>query len=170
MKLTRTHHSSVHLFMTHWPTLTLQLHNFDLFRTCRTSSFCTVAWQLARFPLTQRIARSLGDSWASCLSSVHINITQVAQMPSVLGHCWLGVRKSILSVKIKWWGVGVVICLQQGADCLHMVQLMPLHPKTSSSLAYLIKSRLILPFWYQLTQTVLEKRPLNECSSSSSSK
>ena len=29
-------------------------------------SFCTVAWQLARFQLTRRIARSLGDSWASC--------------------------------------------------------------------------------------------------------
>jgi len=44
----------------------LQLHNFDLFRTCRTSSFCTVAWQLARFQLTRRIARSLCNSWASC--------------------------------------------------------------------------------------------------------
>jgi len=32
------------------------------FRTCRTSSFCTVAWQLARHQLTRRIARSLGDS------------------------------------------------------------------------------------------------------------
>ena len=50
------------LFTTHWPTLTLQLHNFDLFRTCRTSSFCAVARQLARFQLTRRIARSLGDS------------------------------------------------------------------------------------------------------------
>jgi len=36
------------------------------FRTCRTSSFCTAARQLARFQLTRRIARSLGDSWASC--------------------------------------------------------------------------------------------------------
>ena len=26
------------------------------------------------------------------------------------------------------------------------------------------KSRLVLPFWYQLTQVVLEKRPLNRCS------
>jgi len=33
----------------------------------------------------------------------------------------------------------------------------------------LIKSRLVLPFWYRLTQVVLEKRPLNGCSSSSSS-
>jgi len=56
------------MFITHRPTLTLQLHNFDLFRTCRTSIFCTVAWQLARFQLTRRIARSLGDSWiSSCI-------------------------------------------------------------------------------------------------------
>jgi len=68
MKATRTRHGWVHIFITHRPTLTLRLHNFDLFRTCRTSSFCTVAWQLARFPLTRRIARSLGDSWAFCSS------------------------------------------------------------------------------------------------------
>jgi len=49
-----------------------------------------------------------------------------------------------------------------------MVQLMPLHPETPSSLAS-FKSRLVLPFWYRLTQVVLEKRPLNGCSSSSSS-
>jgi len=66
MKATPTCHGWVHMFTTHRPTLTLQLHNFDLFRTCRTSSFCTVAWQLARFQLTRRIARSLGESWASC--------------------------------------------------------------------------------------------------------
>ena len=61
----------------------------------------------------------------------------------------------------------MVICLDRGADCLHMVQLMPLHPKTPSSLAS-FKSRLVLPFWSQLTQVVLEKRPLNVCSSGSS--
>jgi len=66
MKATRMRHGWVHMFITHRPTLTLQLHNFDLFRICCTSSFCTVAWQLARFQLTRRIARSLGDSWASC--------------------------------------------------------------------------------------------------------
>ena len=61
----------------------------------------------------------------------------------------------------------MVICLEQGSDCLHMVQLMPLHPKTPSSLAS-FKSRLVLPFWYRLTQFVLQKGPLNGCSSSSS--
>ena len=89
-------------------------------------------------------------------------------VPSVLWHCWLGVRKSIRPVKIKRWGVGVVICLERGADCLHTVQLMLLHPQTPSSLAS-FKSGLVLPFWYKLTQVVLEKRPLNGCASGSSS-
>ena len=44
---------------------------------------------------------------------------------------------------------------------------MPPHPKTPSSHA-LFKSRLVLPFWHRLNQVVLEKRPLNGCSSSSS--
>jgi len=56
----------------------------------------------------------------------------------------------------------VVIRMQQGANCSHMVQLMPLYPKTPKSLA-LLKSRLVLPFWYWLTQVVLKKRPLNGC-------
>jgi len=46
-------------------------------------------------------------------------------LPSVLWHSWLGIRKSIRPLKIEWWGVGVVVCLEQGAD-LHMAQLMPL--------------------------------------------
>jgi len=40
------------------------------------------------------------------------------------------------------------LCLERGADCLHTVQLMPLHPKTPQSLAS-FKSRLVLPFWYR---------------------
>ena len=55
----------------------------------------------------------------------------------------------------------MVTCLQRGADCLHMVQLMPLHPQTPSSLAS-FKSRPVLPFWYWLAQVVLEKRPLGK--------
>jgi len=40
--------------------------------------------------------------------------------------------------KIEWWGVSVVMYLEQGADCLHMVQLMPLLPKIPSSNASVI--------------------------------
>jgi len=57
--------------------------------------------------------------------------------------------------------------MKQGADCLHMVQLMPLRPKTPSSLAS-FKSRLVLPYSYRLTQVVLEKMTINGCTSSSS--
>jgi len=45
-------------------------------------------------------------------------------LSSVLWCCCLGGRKGIRPVK-NWWGAGVVICLERGAD-LHMVQLMPL--------------------------------------------
>jgi len=67
MEATRSHQGGVHMFTAHCLTATLQLHNLDLFRTCRTSSFCTVPWQLARFQLTRHIAWFLGDSWASCI-------------------------------------------------------------------------------------------------------
>ena len=56
----------------------------------------------------------------------------------------------------------MVIRLQRGADCLQMVQLMPLLSKTPSSLAS-FKSRQVLPFWYQLTQDLLKKSPLSGC-------
>jgi len=71
----RRHTGDIHnstivgLFMTHCLQLSLQLHTIGLVRTCRISSFCTVAWQLERLLLTRRIARSLGNSWASCMYS-----------------------------------------------------------------------------------------------------
>jgi len=48
--------------------------------------------------------------------------------PSVLWHCWLGVRKSIQPIKIEWWVASMVICLKRGrgTNDLHMARLMPL--------------------------------------------
>jgi len=41
--------------------LTLEFYDFNLFSTCRTNSFCSVAlWQLARFQLTRRSELSCG--------------------------------------------------------------------------------------------------------------
>jgi len=55
----------------------------------------------------------------------------------------------------------VVICLEEDANDLHVVQLMPLPPHH-----HRIQNGLL--FWCRLTQVVLEKRPLNGCSSGSS--
>ena len=46
-------------------------------------------------------------------------------VPSVIRCCWLGGRKGIQPLKTEWWGAGIVMCLERGAD-LHMAQLMPL--------------------------------------------
>ena len=60
----------------------------------------------------------------------------------------------------------MVICLEQGADCLHYGPAdATTVPKLPSVASY--KSRLVLPFWYQVSPLVLEKRPLSGHSSSS---
>ena len=41
--------------------------------------------------------------------------------------------KIYITDTFEWWGAGVVICLEQGADCLHMAQLMPLPLTVSCS-------------------------------------
>ena len=51
--------------------------------------------------------------------------------------------------KTEQWDAGVAICLGRDAD-LHMAQKMPLTLTVSCS----SKSRLVLPFWYWLTQVV----------------
>jgi len=62
------------------------------------------------------------------------------------------------SKKTEWWGAGVVICLERGAD-LHMARLIPL-PLTVSCLSEI---QIGLPFWYRFTWVVPEKGWINEC-------
>ena len=84
-------------------------------------------------------------------------------VPSVLWRYWLGDRKGIWPVKklsggvLAWLSVWseVQTCIWPSWCHCHSLSLAP------------AKSRLVLPFWYRLTQVVLEKRPLNRCSSSS---
>ena len=84
-----------------------------------------------------------------------------ANSPSVLWYCWLVARKSIQTVKIERWGVGVLICLERGA---YYGPTDAKDSETPSSLVS-IKSRLVLPFWYRLARVVLEKKLLHGCSS-----
>ena len=64
--------------------------------------------------------------------------------PSVLWRCWLGGRKGIRPVKTEWWGAGMVICLERGAD-LHMVQLMQLPLTVSCFSKIQIGSTFLVP-------------------------
>ena len=73
---------------------------------------CSVLW-------TDKTMVSSSTAWQKWLYSL-------SQLPLVLRHCSLGARKSIWPVKIEWWDVGAVICLEQETNCLHIVQLMPL--------------------------------------------
>ena len=76
------------------------------------------------------------------------------EKPSVLWRCWLGGRKGILSVKTEWWGNGVVICLEQGANNPADATATP--PSHSSKIqnVYLSGASLTRLSW---------KRPLNGC-------
>ena len=76
-------------------------------------------------------------------------------MPSVLWRCCVGGRKGIRPVKnwLAWFSVWreVQTCIWPSWCHCH-----------SLSLA-LVKSRLVLPFWYRLTRVVPDKGPLNGC-------
>jgi len=89
------------------------------------------------------------------MATVILKLVFVCFLPSVLWH--LDVRKSIRPVKN--WVMGCWCGYVSGARCRLFAYgpLMPLHPKTPSSVAS-FRSRLVLPFWYWL---------LNGCSSSS---
>jgi len=57
--------------------------------------------------------------------SMHVYEDQIYYTESSSALTLLGGRKGIQPVKKQWWGAGMVVCLEQGAD-LHMTQLMPL--------------------------------------------
>jgi len=95
--------------------------------------------------------------WMICLSSLPNAFSYVSlyyffsalTLPSVLWCCWLGVTKTIRPIKIEWWGSGMVMCLERGANDLHIVQLMPLPPLSSLASLYPVytKQPLVKPDW-----------------------
>ena len=100
-----------------------------------------------------------------CIFFIALSGYALSAMPPMFWRCWFGSRKGIWPVETEWWGwgTGMAICLERGANDLHMVQLMPLHPIISCS----SKIQNDWPFWCQLTQVVLDRMPLNGFNSSS---
>jgi len=64
-------------------------------------------------------------------------------LPSVLWHCWLGIWKSDRSVKNEWWGAGVVISLQEGANDLHIYQCQCQSMSISMSIAIFSEAQIV---------------------------
>ena len=79
----------------------------------------SLSWSLGNIWRESKLLGRLQQRCGILLSVLH------QLVPSVLWRCWLGSRKGIRPVKTEWWGAGIVICLERGAD-LHIAQLMPL--------------------------------------------
>jgi len=92
--------------------------------------------------------------------TVFMYCLQCFELPSMLCHCWLGFRKSIRPVK-NW-----VMSCWRGYLSLVRCKWSAYGPAdataTPSSVASL-KSRLVWPTWWWLTQFVVQNRPLNGC-------
>ena len=99
----------------------------------------------------------------------HICITLIVEIfvvssifpnPSVLLRCWLGGRKDIGPVKnwVVWCWHGYLSGAMYVQTCI-----WPSWCHCHSLSLASVKSRLVLPFWYRLTQVVLDKGPLNVC-------
>ena len=137
---------------------------------------------LAWLSVWSEVQTCIQSSWCHCYSLSLAAVKSRLVLPFWYRLTWVVPEKGPLNVcvcvcfdtvawasgpvKSEWWGVGVVISLEWGADCISYSWCHS-HLKIPSSPASL-KSRLVLPFWYVLTKFVREKRPLNGCSSSSS--
>jgi len=80
-------------------------------------------------------------------------------VPSVLWRCWLGDRKGIQPVKNLSGGVLAWLSVWNEMQTCIWPSWCHCYSLSLAS----VKSRLVLPFWYWLTQVVTEKGPLNVC-------
>jgi len=104
MEATRSHHGWVHMFITHRPTVTLQLHNFDLFRTCLTSNSVLLRgnWQHFNWHDASRspsaIAERLVSPWYATLAQ-HMPVQFLSDLSM---EYWL-VMTSQYSMEMSEW-------------------------------------------------------------------
>ena len=86
MKATRTRHVWVHMFTTHRLTLTLQLHNFDLFKTCRTA-LLRGNWQDFNWHDASRGQSAIAELLVSCVSVFNIFVS--TPIDGTIMKCWM---------------------------------------------------------------------------------
>ena len=91
--------------------------------------------------------------------STSIETMRLPFSPSVLWRCWLGGRKGIRPVEKQSGGVLAWLSVWSEVQTCIWPSWCHCHSLFLAS----VKSRLVLPFWYQLTRVVLDKGPLNGC-------
>jgi len=84
---------------------------------------------------------------SSFTSDVAYIITVIYILPSVLWHCWLGGRKGIRACKKLSGGVLAWLSIWSEVQTCIWPRWCYCHSLSLAS----VKSRLVLPFWYQLT-------------------
>jgi len=124
-------------------------------------SFCTdatICYSLTDYELVVVFnSENSSDSCDNAFSALTLSVGRQEEH-SV---CKKLVMTDLVLVWLSVWSEVQIVCIWSSwCHC---------RPKTLSSLAS-FKSRLVLPFWYWLSQVVLGKRPLNGYSSSSSSR
>jgi len=109
----------------------LQKHYNLAQKICHSVSHNHHTWGLQYTPkISLMIKYTILRQWNNFvgMSFITPHLSMDVYMPSVLWRCWLGDRKGNRPVKTEWWGTGMVICLERGANDLHVVPLMPLPP------------------------------------------
>jgi len=112
-----------------------------------------------RAPAGSRLHCSLGLTQSAKQHADMLVSVSVLVLPSMLWRCWLGGKKGIRPVKkLEWWGYWHGHLSGARCSCI-----WPSWCHCHSLSLASVKSRLVLPFWYLLTQVVPEKEPLNGC-------
>ena len=144
--------------------------------TSTQSTVGCVVWQYYRFSVggMTDVAEIKGHRLVWCVAvsvfwtrssrlsnSEYISAYRCGRLLSSVPLCWLDVRTSIPSVKIEWWGLDAVLCLERDADNLHTPTWFHCYPSSLASLKFRMVN---FAFQRRLVQDVLEKRLLNRSS------
>ena len=135
------------LHVPHCGSATLVTFRWQVNHSCTNLDFPTV--ELSRpCSVPTAFLRQCHHSWYICTNNNAFSAW----------HSWLGVSYSIWSVK-NW----VMRCCLGYLSEARFIAYSPADATATSLSLASLKSRLILPFWYWLTQVFLARRPLNGC-------
>ena len=169
--------SSIHL-CNHYVFLTCQLHihNSNILRNLLQLNVLSTQYMSNVYNIRQTYFNVAYNMWSrpppqkngfpcqptSCVKALKatqsIDLGHENHTASVLWCCWLGGRKGIRPVKTEWWVLVWLSVWSEVQTCI-----WPSWCYCHSLSLASVKSILVLPFWYWLTQVVSDKGSWNGC-------